>query len=144
AAEFAAYPPHCQEGTGEARTIPELAALPFAHLFEIVSKNSLSAFIHTDLESRLDAHRDLHTAVVVGNCTDLCVYSMAMHLRLYANAHDLNMRIIVPENAVQTYDMPIATAREVGAMPHNGNILHLLFLYHMRLNGIEVVRAIEA
>jgi nicotinamidase-related amidase len=143
AAEFAAYPPHCQVGTSEAQTIPELADLPFAHLFKIVPKNSLSAFMHTDLGSWLDEHRDLRTAVVVGNCTDLCVYSMAMHLRLYANAHDLHMRVIVPENAVQTYDLPIATAREIGAIPHNGDVLHWLFLYHMRLNGIEVASAIE-
>jgi hypothetical protein len=54
------------------------------------------------------------------------------------------MRIIVPENAVQTYDIPVAVAREIGALPHNGDVLHLLFLYHMRLNGIEVVREIKA
>ena len=143
AAEFAAYPPHCQAGTSEAQTIPELAALPFAHLFKIVSKNSLSAFMHTDLGAWLDEQRNLRAAVVVGNCTDLCVYSMAMHLRLYANAHDLPMRVIVPENAVQTYDLPVETAREIGAIPHNGDVLHWLFLYHMRLNGIEIASAIE-
>lgn len=144
AVEFAAYPPHCQIGTGEAQTIPELANLPFAHLFKVVSKNSLSAFIKTDVGSWLDDHHDLRAIVVVGYCTDLCVYNLAMHLRLYANAHDLDMRIIVPENAVQTYDMSVATARELGVLPHNGDILHLMFLYHMQLNNIEVVRSIDA
>jgi len=85
----------------------------------------------------------MSTAVIVGDCTDLCVHQTAMHLKLYANAHNLKMRIIVPENAVQTYDIPVAMAREIGALAHSGDILHLLFLYHMRLNGIEVVRDIK-
>ena len=29
------------------------------------------------------------------------------------------------------------------AVPHDGELLHLIFLYHMMLNGIEVVEAIE-
>ncbi|MBV9230062.1 MAG: cysteine hydrolase [Chloroflexi bacterium] len=140
--EFADFPPHCQMGTSEANTIPELAELPFADLYTVVSKNSLNAFHGTNLGEWLDAHRDLSVAVVVGDCTDLCVHQMAMHLKLYANAHNLKMRVIVPENAVQTYDMPIKTAREIGALPHDANTLHLLFLYHMRLNGVEVVREI--
>ncbi len=143
AVEFADFPPHCQVGTSEANTIPELARLPFANLFTIVSKNSLNAFHGTNLSDWLDAHRDLRAAVVVGDCTDLCVHQMAMHLKLYANSYDLPMRVIVPENAVQTYDMPIETANATGAMPHDGDMLHLMFLYHMRLNGVEVVREIS-
>jgi hypothetical protein len=79
---------------------------------------------------------------VVGNCTDLCVYLLALELKLYANAHNWKMRVIVPENAVQTYDIPIETAKSIGALPHDGDFKHLVFLYHMRLNGVEVVREI--
>jgi nicotinamidase-related amidase len=142
AVEFADFPPHCQIGTVEAETIPELAKLPFADLYTIVPKNSLSAFYGTSLGTWLDAHRELNAAVIVGNCTDLCVYQMALHLKLYANAYNLKTRVIVPENAVQTYDMPIEVANAIGALPHNGDFLHLVFLYHMRLNGVEVVREI--
>ncbi|MBV9615003.1 MAG: isochorismatase family protein [Ktedonobacteraceae bacterium] len=142
--EFADFPPHCQLGTGEANTIPELAELPFANLYTIVSKNSLNAFHGTDLSKWMDEHRDLSTAIVVGNCTDLCIHQLAMHLKLSANAANNRLRVIVPANAVQTYDMPLEMAREVGALPHDGDVMHLLFLYHMRLNGIEVVREIRA
>lgn len=141
--EFADFPPHCLTGTSEAENIPELARLPFADLYTIVTKNSLNAFHGTQLNAWLEAHHDLSTAVVVGDCTDLCVYQLAMHLKLYANAHNLKIRIIVPENAVQTYDIPVATARKIGILPHSGNVLHLLFLYHMHLNGIEVVQHIK-
>ncbi len=106
------------------------------------SKNSINAFYGTHLGEWLDGHRNMSTAVVVGNCTDLCVHQLAMHLKLYANAYDLKMRVIVPENAVQTYDMPVEAASAVGALPHDGDVMHLLFLYHMRLNGVEVVREI--
>lgn len=140
ALEFAAYPPHCQVGTNEADTVPELKNLPFAHLFKVITKNSLSSFIGTGLSEWLDAHRDLSTVVVVGDCTDLCVYMLALDLKLYANAHNLKVRVVVPESAVQTYDMPVETANALGALPHNGDFLHLVFLYHMRLNGVEVVR----
>jgi len=140
--EFADFPPHCQAGTSEAGTIPELASLPFANLYQVVPKNSLNAFHGTHLGEWLDAHRNLSAVVVVGDCTDLCVHQNAMHLKLYANAYNLKMRVIVPENAVQTYDMSIETANALGALPHEGDFMHLIFLYHMRLNGVEVVREI--
>jgi nicotinamidase-related amidase len=140
ALEFAAYPPHCQVGTNEADTVPELRNLPFANLFKVMPKNSLSSFFGTDLSEWLDAHRDLSTVVVVGDCTDLCVYLLALDLKLYANAHDWKLRVIVPENAVQTYHMSVETASAIGTLPHDGDFMHLVFLYHMRLNGVEVVR----
>ncbi len=143
AAEFAAFPPHCQAGTSEAEAIPELARLPFANLYTIVAKNSLNAFHGTKLQDWLDDHRDLSVVAVVGDCTDLCVHQLALHLKLSANAQNRSLRVIVPANAVQTYDTPITVAKEIGALPHNGDFLHLLFLYHMYLNGIEVVHAIK-
>ena len=138
--EFADFPPHCQAGSSEVNTIPELANLPFANLYQIVSKNSLNAFHGTDLGEWLEARHHFRATVIVGDCTDLCVHQMALHLKLYANAHNLKMRVIVPENAVQTYDMSVETANAIGALPHDGDLMHLVFLYHMRLNGIEVVR----
>ncbi len=142
AVEFESYPPHCIAGTSESETIPELAQLPFAELFTIIPKNSLNPFYGTELLAWQDIHRDLNTAIVIGDCTDLCVYQTAMHLKLYANAHNQRMRVIIPANAVQTFDTPIETAQQLGSLPHNGDVLHLLFLYHMRSNGIEVVREI--
>lgn len=142
--EFVDFPPHCLAGTSEAENIPELARLPFADLYTIVTKNSLNAFHGTRLNAWLEAHHDLNTAVVVGNCTDLCVYQLAMHLKLYANAFNRKMRVIVPANAVQTYDLPVTTACAIDTLAHSGDVLHLLFLYHMRLNGIEVVQEIKA
>ena len=81
------------------------------------------------------------TYIVVGDCTDLCVYQLAMHLRLRHNARNVpDIDVVVPANAVDTYDLSPEAAREIGAMPHPGDFFHHVFLYHMALNGIRVVR----
>ena len=86
AAEFAAYPPHCIAGTPEAATVDELTELPFSDLFVVMEKNSLHAAIDTELNPWLDRHPDVNTYIVVGDCTDLCTYQLAMHLQVRAHA----------------------------------------------------------
>lgn len=139
--EFAAWPPHCVRGTAEAATIPELAGLPFAADLTVIEKNSLNPAVATAFDAWLDARPALRTAVVVGDCTDLCAYQLAMHLRLRANARNLaGFRVVVPAAAVDTYDLPEDAARAAGAMVHPGDFFHRVFLYHLALNGVEVVR----
>jgi nicotinamidase-related amidase len=139
--EFSAWPVHCVRGTEEAETIPELRALPFADRFTVIEKNSLHPGLETGFDAWLDAHPKLRTAIVAGNCTDLCVYQLAMHLRLRHNASNVpGLSVIVPADAVDTYDLPVETATAIGAIPHPGDFFHQVFLYHMALNGIQVVR----
>jgi nicotinamidase-related amidase len=141
APEFDAWPIHCLRGTDEAEMIPELKALPFADLFTVVEKNSLHPAYETEFDPWLDAHPELETAIVVGDCTDLCVYQLAMHLRLRHNARNrAGVAVIVPATAVDTYDLPPDAAAAIGAMAHPGDFFHQTFLYHLALNGIRVVR----
>ena len=140
ALEFLAYPPHAVGGTSESDTVDELKALPFSDSFSIIPKNSVSCDIGTDLDPWLDAHSRVTTFIVVGDCTDICVYLMAMHLRLRANVLGVgDARVIIPADCVQTYDLSVEAAAQAGALPHDGDLLHSIFLYHMALNGIEVV-----
>ena len=140
AEEFEAYGSHCVQGSDEAKTIPELTALPFARDFVVVRKNSLHTIVGTSMEQWLESHSGVDTFVVVGVCTDLCVYDMVMDLKLRANAQDMKRRVVVPANAVNTYDLPVAVASQVNALPHDAELLHQLFLYMMTLNRIEVVK----
>ena len=143
--EFDAWPEHAVRGTPESTTIPELRALPFAADFAVIEKNSLNPAIETGLDAWLDAHPEILTALVVGDCTDLCVYQLAMHLRLRANARNLaGFRVVVPADAVETYDLSSAAAAETGAFAHPGDFFHAVFLYHMALNGIDVVRTLTS
>jgi nicotinamidase-related amidase len=141
--EFRAWPEHCIAGTTESEMIPELAELPFAEQFTVIPKNSLAPGHGTGFDSWLDAHPEITTAVVVGDCTDLCTYSLAMHLRLRANARNIQeFDVIVPANAVDTYDLSPGGLPS-GVFAHPGDFFHQVFLYHMALNGIHVVSALS-
>ena len=85
---------------------------------------------------RCEADLERHALMQNGDTTQ----TLAMHLRLRANALDLSeQRVIVSADAVETYDMSVETARQVGALAHPGGFFHRVFLYHMALNGIQVV-----
>ena len=140
AVEFASFPAHCVRGTAEPETVPELQNLPFSALFRVIGKDSISSAIDTELDGWLSDHAQVGTFLVVGDCTDLCVHQLAMHLRLRANALNLrDVRVVVPIDGVETFDIPVDAAEEIGAMPHPGDLLHLVFLYHMAQNGVTVV-----
>ena len=144
AIEFQYYGPHCIAGTTEAETVPELAELSFSDLFEIVGKNSVDPFKATELETWLGAHPEVHTFIVTGFCTDICAYLLALGLRMRANALQIqDVNVVVPADCLQTYHLPVQIAQQVGAVPHDGNLLHLIFLYSMMLNGVQVVAGID-
>ncbi len=143
AVEFENFPPHCIRGTSESDTVSAFKALPFFDSFQVMPKQSLNSAIGTDFEAWLEAHPQVDTFVTVGDCTDLCTYQLAMHLKMRANVKNEKIRIVLPVNCVDTYDMPVTTAKEIGAVPHDGNLLHYIFLYHMMLNGVEVVSEIN-
>ncbi|MFP4085492.1 MAG: cysteine hydrolase family protein [Desulfobacteraceae bacterium] len=144
ALEFSAYPPHCIGGTEESETIDELNDLSFSDQFTIFPKNSISSHAGTDLDPWLEAHPEVTTFVNVGVCTDICIYHLAVYFRVRANVlQQRDARIIVPADCVQTYDLSIEAATETGGMPHDGDLLHGIFLYHMALNGVEVVAGLR-
>jgi nicotinamidase-related amidase len=140
--EFGAWPVHCLRGSEESETVAELAELPFADEFTMIPKNSLAPGFGTTFEEWLSEHPNVTTAIAVGNCTDLCVYQLAMYLRVRANAFNLAaFDVIVPADCVDTYDLPVDVAAD-GAMPHPGEFFHEVFLYHLGLNGVRVVRSL--
>ena len=137
--EFRSFPPHCLEGTEEARMCDDLARLPFAQDFVIFPKTSIDSAIGTQFPAWLEAHPRLTRIVVVGDCTDLCVYQLALYLRLQANARRLPLEVVVPASCVATYDLTVADARKLGAKPHDGNLMQRFSLHQMELNGIQVI-----
>ena len=65
-----------------------------------------------------------------------------MHLRMRANALNLaTFEVIVPANAVQTFDIPDSPEATAG-QAHPGDFFHDVFLYHMAANGIRIVASI--
>lgn len=144
AVEFGSFPPHCVAGTAESVTVPELRELPFSDRFTIIEKNSVSVSLGTGLEAWLADHPEVTTFLVVGDCTDFCTFQLAMHLRLRANAfNQRDTRVILPLDGVDTFDIPVSVAEELGIMPHHADLLHLIFLYNMAQNGVEIVAQVK-
>jgi len=143
ASEFADYPPHCIRGTSEAEIVPELMALPFSSQYHVIGKNSIHSGIGTRLNEWLDSHPEMTHRIVVGDCTDLCTYQLAMHLKVRANAANRFDPVILPADCVDTYDIPVDVAIEEGIPAHPAEIFHGMFLYSMACNGIRVVSRID-
>lgn len=140
AVEFNTWPVHCVKGTEESETVDGLKELPFFDRVSIIHKNSIDSFEYTSLDLWVAQNPQAVNFIVTGDCTDLCVYQLAMRLRTKADARNLIRRVIVPADQVQTYDLSVTAAQEAGILPHPGDLLHAFFLYHMALNGVEIVR----
>lgn len=143
AIEFGSFAPHCIRGSSEADTVPEIKSLPFFDQITIMEKNSIHSGLDTGLTIWTVNHPEVDTFIIVGDCTDLCTYQLGMHLRLEANERQMSRRVIVPADCVATYDIPVDTAEKLGIFAHDGDLLHTIFLYHMAMNGIEVVKQIS-
>ncbi len=143
AEEFMEFPPHCIAGTAESSTVREFAGLPFAGSFTVIPKNSINSLIETRLEEWLTVHPEVTEFITVGDCTDLCLYQLAMSLKLRSNALGLGYRITAPIDCVDTYHLGVKEAANIGAMAHDGDLLHYLFLYHLGLNGVNVVAGVR-
>ena len=70
--------------------------------------------------------------MVVGCEADICVAHFATTMRTYFNEKNLSRRIIVPIDGVETYDYGT----------HDGNLMKVVSLWEMKLNGIEIADSI--
>ena len=125
--EFDSFPAHCILGTEEAELIDELK--PFESSMKVIRKNSTCGFVTEEFLNYIKQNeKDLKEVVLCGCCTDLCVMNFALPLKTYINEHDLDIKIIVYENGVETYDSPI----------HNREEYNDMAFKIMKQNGIEI------
>jgi nicotinamidase-related amidase len=114
--EFAMFPSHCVEGSGEDEVVPELKE--FADRGIVVRKHTFSGFPGTELDAVLQRLRP-EVIEVAGVCTDICV----LH-----TVYDLKVRgydVLVHEHLVETYDAPGHDAAEFNrfALSHVRDVL---------------------
>ena len=124
--ELLNYPIHCLEDNIESDIVDELKDIPN---LEIVQKNSTNGFFALDKIN----FENIDNIIIVGDCTDICIYQFAITLKSYFNQNNLRKNIIVPINLVDTYDIPNV---------HNAELLNIVFLNSMIQNGINVVKEI--
>jgi nicotinamidase-related amidase len=114
--EFATFPPHCVEGSGEDEVIPELKEL--AARGTVVRKRTFSGFHETELDDVLARLRP-DSVEVAGVCTDICV------LHTVAGLRARGYHVVVREDLVDTYDAPGHDAAEFNrfALAHIRDVL---------------------
>ena len=126
--EFASYPPHCLKNDAESALIPELSG----YNINIIPKQSTNGFHAPGFQEWLKQNPQINRFVVVGVCTDICVYQFALTLKTYFTSKGLDREVIVPANLVETFDL--------GA--HGAELMNLVSLFSMMGNGIRVVKEI--
>ncbi len=114
--EFAMFPAHCVEGSGEDEIVPELA--PLAARGTVVRKHTYSSFLGTDLAEVL-ARLAPELVEVAGVCTDICVLHTVYDLRLRG------YQVMLHRDLVETYDGPEHDADEINrfALAHIRDVL---------------------
>lgn len=133
ACEFKAYPAHCVEDSGESELAPEIKALVH-HSDEIFFKNSTNVFHAPGFCDWLE-ESEVSTIILVGDVTDICILQAGLTIQTWYNQHNIPIRIICPVDMVETFDLP--------ATNHDGDLMNLIALYNLQMNGIELVQSIE-
>lgn len=128
--EFDAYPAHCMVGTSEAEMVDELREIGG---YTLIPKNSTNGFLEEAYQQWLEENEHINTFIITGDCTDICVQQFSVTLKTWFNMQNKKVRVIVPINAVETYDFGL----------HNGDLMNVMALYNMIINGIEVTRGVD-
>lgn len=126
AIELSSYPPHCLRNDVESEIVDELKSI---NNIKVLEKNSTNGFFALD-NINFD---NVDNIIVVGDCTDICIYQFAITLKSYFNQNNINKNIIIPTNLVDTYDIPGV---------HPAELLNIVFFNSMIQNGINVVKEI--
>lgn len=128
--EFKAYPAHCLKGTSESGLVDELKS---PEGYKLIPKNSTNGFLEEEFTNWLRENRRIDNFIITGDCTDICIQQFAVTLKTWFNRLDEPSRIIVPVNAVDTFDLGL----------HDAELLNVVALFSMAGNGVELVSHIE-
>lgn len=124
--ELNSYPKHCMENSDEWELVDELNL----EGIEVIKKNSTNGFLE---EKFIVDEEEFENIIIVGDCTDICIYQLAISLRAEFNRVNRKGEIFVPKNLVDTFDMKM----------HKAEFLNYVFLNSMMDNGIKVVMDID-
>lgn len=125
--ELKSYPCHCLHNDIESDIVDEISCIEGVH---IVRKNSTNGFFALE---NFD-YSIFDNIIIVGDCTDICIYQFATTLKAYFNHLNIDKNILVPVDLVDTYDIEGI---------HSANLMNLVFLNSMIQNGINVVKTIN-
>lgn len=128
--EFGSYPAHCLAGTSESEIVDELKSIGG---YQLIPKNSTNGFLEDDFAKWMEQNSRIRNFIVAGDCTDICIQQFAVTLKTWFNRKNELSRIIVPIDAVDTYDLGL----------HGADLLNASVLFSMQINGIELVSGVR-
>lgn len=102
--EFNRFPEHCVQGTEE--TLMTHRLRKYEEHAIVIGKNCTSAIFAEGFLETINQMANLEEVVIIGCCTDICVLNLAIPLQNYFDQHNKEIKIVVPKNAVETYDAP--------------------------------------
>lgn len=131
-AEFKKFPEHCLEGTWESEIIDELKPYTYTKDALIYKKNSRSFMFAPNFMTDLEKMKELKRVLITGCCTDLCDIDGSVPLVNYFDEYNKDVEVIVPKNAVETYDAPW----------HNRDEYNEMAFKLMEQEGIKLVKTL--
>lgn len=129
--EFDRYPVHCVIGTNEANLVDEF--IPYEKDALVYPKNSTSAIFAPNFLTDIERMKNLREVIIAGCCTDICDMNLAIPLQNYFDQNNKRVKIVVPENAVETYDSP----------DHNRDEYNSMAFKMLKQSGITLVKKYE-
>jgi len=129
-AEFESYIPHCMSNTEECEVVDEIKTIGG---YLLINKNSTNGFLEEEFQQWFKGNKEIVNYIVVGDCTDICIQQFTLTVKAWFNKENIKSRIIVPINAVDTYDFEM----------HNGDLTNIMALYSMSINGVEIVKNVK-
>ena len=122
--ELERYLEHCHNDY-ESRTIKELEIYE-QYANKIFYKNSTCALFAPGVMDTIMDMVNLKRVIIVGCCTDICIQNFAVALRNFFDELNIDVEIIVPQDAVETYhlanihDRDESNKRAYKVMENNG------------------------
>ncbi len=129
--EFKNYPAHCLIESKESTLVDELKE--YEEHIKIFPKNSTGGYITDELRAYINNMKSLTELVITGCCTDICVMGVVIALKNFFNEVGKDINIIVPENAIDTYDAP----------SHNRNEWNQMAYKFIQQAGAQLVKKYE-
>ncbi|MCR5717510.1 MAG: cysteine hydrolase [Oscillospiraceae bacterium] len=139
--EFSSFPPHCIRGTSESEIAPSLRRIGgdlnprrnWIDTYKHIPKNSTNGAITPEFQKWLAENSHIARIVVCGVCTDICVMQFCLTLKTLCNQADRPMEILLPVDAVETYDAP----------GHDAEACNAAALQFMQQAGITLTDTID-
>ena len=130
--EIKRYAGHCITPR-EQKTIKELSIFE-EYADRVFYKNSTCALFAPGMMEMLLQMKNLKRIVITGCCIDICIMNFAVALRNFMDEWNVDVDIVVPINAVETFHIPNVHEREEANQ----------FGYRvMESNGIRLVKEMD-